>query len=127
MQLNHREGHISTLTSPICGNKLDFMGEIYDDNTDLLTIINNIYGHIKVCERAQVNLNKWAHLFNATGGGLNPAKCYWYMASYTYCDKSWQYDDSNTSNLRLITPLPNGTMEEIAQLLGNDTFPMDVP
>ncbi len=35
---------------------------------------------------------------------------------YEYRDKSWQYADNNTSNLRLTTPLLNGTMEEITQL-----------
>ncbi len=116
MQVYCREGHISTLTSPICGNEIDFMGEVYVDNTDLLTIKDNKYGHIKVYKQAQVNHNKQAHLLNTTRGALNPAKCYWYIASYTYHDELWQYGVNNTRNLRLTIPLPNGTMEEIAQL-----------
>ncbi len=35
-----REGHTSTLTSPVSGQSIEFMGEIYVDNTDLLMVVD---------------------------------------------------------------------------------------
>ncbi len=115
MQVYRTEGHLSSLQSPMSSNKIEFMGEIHVDDTDLLMIIDNKYNYKAVCKQAQINLNKWAHLLNATGGTLNPAKCYWYMISYVYQDGSWQYD-TTSSTLKLTIPLPDGTTEEIAQL-----------
>jgi hypothetical protein len=79
-----KQGHISTLVSPISGARIEFMGEIYLDNSNLLTILADKYDKNKVLQRAQVNLTKWAHLLNATGGTLNPSKCYWYMIAHKY-------------------------------------------
>jgi hypothetical protein len=83
MMLVYRiQGHISTLVSPISSAKIEFMGEIYVDDTNLLTILADEYDKNKVLQQAQVNLTKWAHLLNATGGTLNPSKCYWYMIAH---------------------------------------------
>jgi hypothetical protein len=67
------------------------MGEIYVEDTDLLTILADEYDKNKVLQRAQVNL--WANLLNATGGALNPSKCYWYMIAHKYHEERGVYDD----------------------------------
>jgi hypothetical protein len=115
MLVYRKQGHISTLVSPISGTKIGFMGEIYVDNTDLLTILADEYDKNKVLQRAQVNLTKWAHLLNATGGALNPSKCYWYMTSHKYYVGQWVYNDKPPlGNLKI--PLPDRTEAEIACL-----------
>jgi hypothetical protein len=38
------------------------------------------------------------------------------MISYVYQDGSWQYNTTSASTLKLTIPLPDSTMEEIAQL-----------
>jgi hypothetical protein len=60
------------------------MGEIYVNDTDLLTIVDGEHNKNRILQKAQANLDKWAHLLNATGSALNPTKCYWYMISYKY-------------------------------------------
>ncbi len=82
MSVYHSGNHVSTLVLPITGDVIEFMGEIYVDNTDLLTILQDIFNSDKVLQMAQKNLDKWAELLIATGGELNPDKCYWYMVSY---------------------------------------------
>jgi hypothetical protein len=115
MLVYRKQGHISTLVSPISGTKIEFMGEIYVDNTDLLTILADEYDKNKVLQRAQVNLTKWAHLLNATGGALNPSKCYWYMIAHKYHEGQWVYDDEPPlGNLKI--PLLDGTEVKIACL-----------
>jgi hypothetical protein len=54
---------------------IEFMGEIHMDNTDLLTIILEVFDAITVLTTAQENLETWACLLIMTGNGLNPAKC----------------------------------------------------
>jgi hypothetical protein len=58
---------------------IEFMGEIYVNDTDLLTIMADKYNRDHLLQQAQVNLNRWASLLNATGGAINPTKCYWCM------------------------------------------------
>jgi hypothetical protein len=58
MSVYCKQGHISTLVSPISGAKKEFMGEIYVDNTNLLTILADEYDKNKVLQWAQVNLTK---------------------------------------------------------------------
>ncbi len=115
MLVYHKQGHISTLVSPISGTKIEFMGEIYVDNTNLLTILADKYDKNKVLQRAQVNLTKWTHLLNTTEGALNPSKCYWYVIAHKYHEGQWVYDNKPPlGNLKI--SLPDGTEAEIARL-----------
>jgi hypothetical protein len=71
-----RGNHVSTLVSPISGEAIEFMGEIYVDNTDLLTILPDVFDSDAGLLATQKNLDKWAKQLIATGGVLNPDKCY---------------------------------------------------
>jgi hypothetical protein len=115
MLVYRKQGHISTLVSPISGAKIEFMGEIYVDDTNMLTILADEYEQNKVLQWAQVNLIKCAHLLNVTGGALNPSKCYWYMIAYKYHEGQWVNDDKPPlGNLKI--PLPDRMKVEIACL-----------
>jgi hypothetical protein len=98
------------------------MGEIYVDDTDLLTILQDAFDSDKVLQTAQKNLDKWAELLIATCGALNPDKCYWYMMSYVCRDGEWFYDDTNLFELTII--LPDGTRRAITQLWMTDSRKM---
>ncbi len=76
MSVYKKGGHVSTLVSLISGTLIDFTGEIFADDTDLLTMRQDIHDATKVLSIAQANLDKWAHLLIATGGALDPSKCY---------------------------------------------------
>ncbi len=82
MSVYKKGRHVSTLVSSIRETLIDFMGKIFVDNADLLTMRQDIYDAAEVLSIAQVNLDKWARLLIATGGTLNLSKCYWYMVSY---------------------------------------------
>ncbi len=68
---------------------------------------------------AQNNLNKWAKLLIATGGALNPDKCYWYMVLYVCREEEWMYDDTKLYELTII--LPDETRRAITQLHVTDS------
>jgi hypothetical protein len=95
------------------------MGEIYVDDTDLLTILSDVFDSDAVLLAAQKNLDKWAKLLIATGGAINPDKCYWYSVSYVCCKGEWMYDNTKLYELTII--LPDGTHRAITQLRVTDS------
>ncbi len=88
IRCHQKEGHGLVVTSPISGELNEFMGEIYADDTDLLTFLFNMPNLETIMELTQRNLDKWARLLNARGGALNPDKCYWYLIYYE-CQKGF--------------------------------------
>jgi hypothetical protein len=122
MSVYRKGNHVSSLVSPITGDAIEFMGEIYVDDTDLLTILQDVFDSEEVIRTAQKNLDKWAELLIATGGALNPDKCYWYMVSYVCQDGKWLYDDTKLFELTII--LPDRTRKDITQLRVTDSKKM---
>jgi hypothetical protein len=82
MRCYHKEGHGLVVTSPISGKLIEFMGEIYVDDMDLLTFLLDVPDLETLIELTQRNLDKWAWLLNAVSRALNPDKCYWYLIYY---------------------------------------------
>jgi hypothetical protein len=72
MSVYRKSGHMSTTESPISREIIEFMSEIYIDDTDLLTFPLEEYNVGAVIKQAQTNLEKWSQLLNATGGALKP-------------------------------------------------------
>jgi hypothetical protein len=122
MNVYRRGDHVSTLVLPISGKTIEFMGEIYVDDTNLLTILLEVFDSDAILLAAQNNLDKWAELLIATGGVLNPEKCYWYMVSYVCRKGEWEYDDTKLYELTII--LPDGTCKAITQLCVMDSRKM---
>ena len=88
---------------------------LYVDDTDLLhnqdTTEDNQEMLVPWVQQATTH---WANLLQATGGNLNPAKCYWYLLHYKF-DKG---EASLTSrrhllNNHLTIPQPDGSEVEI--------------
>jgi hypothetical protein len=72
MSMYRKGGHVSTITSPISGTPIEFMGEIFVDDTNLLTMLQDTFSVPEILHAAQANLDKWTNLLIATGGALNP-------------------------------------------------------
>jgi hypothetical protein len=86
-----QEGQASlTITSPISRALIEFMGEIFVDDTDLHTMLQDTFSVPEILLTAQANLDKWTNLLIATGGALNSSKCYWYMISYKCKNRVWE-------------------------------------
>jgi hypothetical protein len=122
MNVYRRGDHVSTLVLSISGKTIEFMGEIYVDNTNLLTILPEVFDSDGILLAAQNNLEKWAELLIATCGALNPDKCYWYMVSYVCHKGEWEFDDTKSYDLMII--LPDGTGKAITQLCVMDSQKM---
>jgi hypothetical protein len=115
MSVYRQGGHMSTTVSLISREVIEFMGEIYVDDTNLLTFPLEECNIGAVLKQAQTNLDKWLRLLIATGRSLNPDKCYWYLISYICKEGVWEYN-RNDSSYKLSIPLPDVSREEIIQL-----------
>jgi hypothetical protein len=115
MRVYRKGGHISMITSPVSGTPIEFMGKIFVDDTDLLTMLQDTFSVTEILPIAQDNLDKWASLLIATGGALNSCKCYWYMISYKCRNGLWEYHNNTKHKLTIL--LPGDDRTEIAQLL----------
>ena len=43
MRVYRKGGHVSTMTLPVSGTPIEFMGKIFVDNTDLLTTLQDTF------------------------------------------------------------------------------------
>ena len=114
MRVYRQGGHVSTLDSTMSGTPIEFMGEIFVDDMDLLTMLRDVFSVSGILKIAQENLDKWARLLIATGGALNPSKCYWYMISYKCQDGEWEYENDLSHNMTIL--MPGGDRTKIMQL-----------
>ena len=109
-----KAGHGSKIISPISALPINFMGEIFVDDTDLLNMLMEIQNVEELMEATQENFDEWNRLLRGTGGALNWAKCYWYLISYINKDGVWDYDDSPKFDLTIESH--NGERQIIEQL-----------
>jgi hypothetical protein len=69
------QGYGSQVIYPISGTIINFLGEIYVDDTDLIATRPNLTTAAAVHKELERSASAWAAGLNATGGALNPEKC----------------------------------------------------
>ncbi len=105
----------SMIQDPITVETIHTMGALFVDNTDLYTWRENTLDPGEVGSQAQLELEHWSCLLNATGGALRPEKCFWYLLDYECVDDEWKYVDMVPRELVITNP--DGTMSPISQEL----------
>jgi hypothetical protein len=82
-------GYRSQLISPINGTIIDFLGDIYVNDTDLIVTRPELTTAAVVHKELDRSANTWVAGLNATGGALNPDKCEWTLADYCWMNGRW--------------------------------------
>jgi hypothetical protein len=114
MHCYKRQGFGSRIISPISGAIIDFLGEIYVDDTDLIIIRPEFTTARETQEGLKAAAWKWASGLNATGGAINPEKSRWIYAGYEWNDDgTWIY--AAQPDLPMEIPLPDGSPATISQ------------
>ena len=72
----------AVIQDPITAEIIHSMGALFVDDTDLYTGRENILDPGELWGQAQLELENWSCLLNATGGALKPEKCFWYLLDY---------------------------------------------
>jgi hypothetical protein len=86
-----RKGHGTKFIFPVMKLKKHLSGILYVDDTDILHIdltknkkVDKVHQHI------QENVNSWGNLLIATGGALQPAKCF-SIILFKWVNGGWRY------------------------------------
>ena len=103
----------SMIQDPITAETIHTMGTLFVDDTDLYTWKEDSLDPGDVWYQAQLELDHWSRLLNATGGALKPEKCFWYLIDYKCVDGKWQYADSVPREMVITNP--DGSTSPISQ------------
>ncbi len=93
-----RKGHGANFICPVTKLEKHLSAILYVDDTDILHIdltknerVDEVHVHI------QESVNSWGNLLIATGGALQPAKCFYSIISFEWINGGWQYATHNTN------------------------------
>jgi hypothetical protein len=85
------------------------------DDTDLLHVnLEEDELVATVHESIQASVVNWGNLLIATGGALQPAKCFYSIISFEWINGEWSYRDNSTiDDFGMFVPLPGGATAAI--------------
>ena len=87
-----KKGHGAIFICPVTKLKRHLSAILYVDDTDILHINLTRDERVEeVHERIQASINSWGNLLIATGGALQPAKCFYSIISFEWRDGAWRY------------------------------------
>ncbi len=95
------------------GAIIDFLGDIYVDDTDLIITRPEFENAARTQEGLPAAAWTWASGLNATGGAINLEKSCWIYAGYDWTDGAWEY--APQPNLPIEIPLPDGSSKTVSQ------------
>ncbi len=98
---------------PITAEMIHSMGALFVDDTDLYTWREYLLDSGDLWCQAQLELEQWSCLLNATGGALKPEKCFWYLLDYECKDGEWTY--AEMIHQEMFVNNPDGTKSPIKQ------------
>jgi hypothetical protein len=81
---------------------------LYVDDTDILHInFTKDEDVAKVYSAIQSSVNSWGNLLIATGGALQPSKCFYSVISFEWSNGEWKYSSNDKKEEYGVTvPLP---------------------
>ena len=89
---HRRAGHGITVTSPISRKTCTKAGILYVDDTNLWAGLTQDDDLPEAAAKAQEGITSWGDLLMATGGALNPTKCFWTIHDMApRPDGTWEY------------------------------------
>jgi hypothetical protein len=116
LQAHGKKGHGAEFLCPITKLQQHLSAILYVDDIDILHInltkdesINDV--HVAI----QDSVNSWGNLLIATGGVLQPNKCFYSIKSFKWLKGDWEYAKNSVRNVLGITvPLPGGENANIS-------------
>jgi hypothetical protein len=110
LSAHRKKGHGAKFICPVTKLKRHLSTILYVDDTDILHI--NLTKDEKVEEvhdQIQASVNSWGNLLIATGGALQPAKCFYSIISFEWRNGAWRYAANELKpELGISVPLPGG-------------------
>ncbi len=101
------------IRDPITAEMIHSMGALFINDTDLYTWKENLLDPGELWCQAQLELEQWSCLLNATGGALKLEKCFWYLIDYECKYGEWSY--AEIAPQEMFVTNPDGTKSPIKQ------------
>ena len=105
-------GFCSCIISPISWAAIDFLGEIYVDNTNLIVTRPDLEMSEAILEGLHSLAEAWSSGLNSTGGAINPDKSRWTLVLYKWINGIWGYGQQ--PEVEMTIPLPDGAQAPIS-------------
>jgi hypothetical protein len=99
-----KKGFGSRILSPMSGAIIDFLGEIYVDDTDFIITRPDLVSSVNVQDELREAAGAWSAGLNATGSAINPEKSRWILADYHWANGQWGYVEQPATKMEI--PLP---------------------
>ena len=116
-------GHGPKFICPVTKLEKHLSAILYVNNMDILYI--DLAKNKKVDEvhqRIQESIKSWGNLLIATGGALQPAKCFYSIIPFKWVNGGWRYaSNENKAELGVSVPLPGGGRAGIGHKLVSHT------
>jgi hypothetical protein len=111
-----KKGHGAKFHCPITHLKHHLSAILYVDDTDLLHINLSKNKTVNEVHRAiQDSVHCWGNLLIATGGVLQPTKCFYSIISFKWKNREWRYaNNALRDDFVVKVPLPKGKEAPIA-------------
>ncbi len=105
-----RRGHSAKFICPVTSLQKHLSAILYVDDTDIIHInLTRNETVNKVHRRIQESVNSWGNLLIATGGALQPAKCFYSIISFKWDRGAWGYaSNKSKAELGIKVPLLGG-------------------
>ena len=109
-----RKGHGAKFICPVTKLQKHLSAILYVDDTDIIHIdltrnetVDEVHRYI------QESVDSWGNLLIATGGALQPAKCFYSIISFEGDRGAWRYaSNESKAELGIRVPLPGGGVQE---------------
>jgi hypothetical protein len=107
---HRKKGHGAKFTCPITDLQHHLLAILYVDDTDILHI--NLTQNENIDEEHQAiqsSVNSWGNLLIATGGMLQPNKCFYSVISFEWVEGDWKYSTNDKRvDYKITVPLSGG-------------------
>jgi hypothetical protein len=130
---HRKKRHGAKFLCPITQLQHHLSAILYINDTDLLHINLTKNESVDEVHRAtQESVTNWGNLLIATGGALQPAKCFYSIISFNWNNGDWSYAlNASNDKLGITVPLPGGynspinhkPVEHAEKTLGAITLP----
>ena len=122
VKVMYANGHVAILVRAISGLEVRFMGFLFVDDTDLVTVGRPGETVQGVITRTQAATITWHGALTASGGALEPSKLSWTLIDFVWIGGEWRYRSKGGMRATLSVPDVSGNMVEITRLETSDAI-----
>jgi hypothetical protein len=110
LKAHGRKGHGAKFVCPITKLEKHLLAILCVDDTDLLHIdLTKTETVDEVHKGIQASVNSWGNLLVATGGALQPSKCFYSIISFEWINRACTYASNKDNGVFAVTvPIPGG-------------------